>query len=469
MSAARVLLPLIVLMAPPQIHAADAPLQQWQRFYQQALVLPAISEVAAYQLGDYADDVLSSDSQYPDFSRFDWPMIERLYQLAQTCQSTEPWPATLSRAVEFERALCRKTPLTEEWLRSPDWRHPAGGSYAERYLARLKPDEQATFAARHVGQLTLASVRHPLHHLWQDPGREGVDALLRGYRAYLAPSQQLWLSSDDGWRAVHAEDWRPLADQLGLKLSRAQSGCDYRYGNLCLTQVSTEVIWLSAALSVSLALVALLLLRALWVRYQHIRERRFVLQLLTHELRTPIASLGLTVDALREQFDTMSAEGQEALWRLMADHQRLAQLADTSRGYLSPEDDDAFRCHEAWLSDFFDHCLQGYPVDLHIEQDMQVSLPYYWLGLCVVNLVKNALQHGAEPVRVDVSVLRTLRIEVSDCGDFAPKWRRLWRRRPVTSDNMGVGLQLVKRLMIRMGGQLTVRRRPTRCILELPL
>ncbi|WP_162810812.1 ATP-binding protein, partial [Vibrio cholerae] len=40
--------------------------------------------------------------------------------------------------------------------------------------------------------------------------------------------------------------------------------------------------------------------------------------------------------------------------------------------------------------------------------------------------------------------------------------------RPNT-DNMGVGLQLVRKLITQMGGKLVIRRHPTRCILELPL
>ncbi|CFW11397.1 his Kinase A domain protein [Vibrio cholerae HC-46B1] len=63
------------------------------------------------------------------------------------------------------------------------------------------------------------------------------------------------------------------------------------------------------------------------------------MQLLTHELRTPITSLGFTVESLRSQFDELSPKAQESLWRLMADHQRLAQLSETSSHYLSPSHD----------------------------------------------------------------------------------------------------------------------------------
>lgn len=161
----------------------------------------------------------------------------------------------------------------------------------------------------------------------------------------------------------------------------------------------------------------------------------------------------------------------------MADHQRLAQLSETSRHYLSPSHDTMAR-HPAQLSEFIEHCIEGFEVELHLKHDSILALPYYWLGLCITNLLSNAKQHGAPPIRLTVSVVaQALRIEVEDCGEFPSFYQRLYKRfsmprsiisRPST-DNMGVGLQLVRKLITQMGGKLVIRRHPTRCILELPL
>lgn len=68
-----------------------------------------------------------------------------------------------------------------------------------------------------------------------------------------------------------------------------------------------------------------------------------------------------------------------------------------------------------------------------------------------------------------------LRIIVGDQGCFPSGLQRLCRRvlqtiRPtLRPDNMGIGLDIVARLMKQMGGRLILRRHPTRCILELPL
>lgn len=80
----------------------------------------------------------------------------------------------------------------------------------------------------------------------------------------------------------------------------------------------------------------------------------------------------------------------------MADHQRLAQLSETSRHYLSPSHDTMAR-HPAQLSDFIEHCIEGFEVELHLKHDSILALPYYWLGLCVTNLLSNASSMACRP------------------------------------------------------------------------
>lgn len=318
-----------------------------------------------------------------------------------------------------------------------------------------------------------------MHALWQRPGAAGVDALLNGFRLYLAPNDELWLSSEAGWHVLSSVQWHALTTPLPFTLEhyQAQKRCDERYSNLCFNQRVSSHALLYSGLVVGVLLAFGAALRSLWMRYQEGRERRFILQLLTHELRTPISSLGFTVESLRGQFDELSPKAQESLGRLMADHQRLAQLSETSRHYLSPSHDTMAR-HPAQLSEFIEHCIEGFEVELHLKHDQMLELPYYWLGLCITNLLSNAKQHGTPPIRLTVSVVaQTLRIEVKDCGEFPSFYQCLCKRfsmpqsiiyRPST-DNMGVGLQLVRKLITQMGGILVIRRHPTRCILELPL
>jgi signal transduction histidine kinase len=119
------------------------------------------------------------------------------------------------------------------------------------------------------------------------------------------------------------------------------------------------------------------LARSVYDRYQQRRERQFILQLLTHELRTPIASLGLTVEMLRNQFDQLSEDAQDVLWRLLADHQRLSQLTETSKGYLSTDKSEQFKTQTASLSDWLDHVCDPFDIDYTLEDDRTLTLPFY--------------------------------------------------------------------------------------------
>ncbi|HDY7702074.1 TPA: DUF3404 domain-containing protein [Vibrio vulnificus] len=468
------------LWAVPALANVDLPeTQRWSIFYRAALEQQSSPLVTSQTLNQYPFSLLSSHSQYPDFTQYTWQDIADLATMAKQCQPRNSSSPYLTKAVEFELALCRQTPLSAEWFQRVAWQHPAGGSYADRYIEHLPDAEQAAFVSTHPTRFTLASRYHPLHALWQRPGGAGVDALLNGFRLYLAPNDELWLSSEAGWHVLSSVQWRALTAPLPFTLEpyQAQKRCDERYSNLCFNQRVSNHALLYSGLVIGVLLAFGTALRSLWLRYQEGHERRFILQLLTHELRTPITSLGLTVESLRNQFDQLSPQAHESLWRLMADHQRLAQLSETSRHYLSPSN-DTMAHHPAQLSDFIEHCIEGFEVELTLKHDPIVTLPYYWLGLCVTNLLSNAKQHGAPPIHLTVSVLsQTLRIEVKDYGEFPSFYQHLFKSlsmprsshsRP-SKDNMGVGLQLVRRLITQMGGKLVIRRHPTRCILELPL
>lgn len=206
-------------------------------------------------------------------------------------------------------------------------------------------------------------------------------------------------------------------------------------------------------------------------RRKEAQERKFILQFLTHELRTPIASLGFTVEQFRQQFDDMSDASQKTFWRLLADHQRLSQLAETSKGFLSTDHHTQFRPQTAYLSDWLDHCLEKHNICYQLTHDKEVTLPFYWLGICLDNLIKNAQQHGMGRITVSITVSSTLYIEVKDEGHHPHQWQ-LWLKRLIPTKNhlnMGIGLTIVAQLMKKMGGTYRYHRHPTRCILELPL
>lgn len=439
---------------------------QLKGFYDEAWQAGTLM-VAQPALNAYPQALLVSQAQYPDFEHFDWHDLSALYQVVQSCR---PNPRIVSPrllvAQRFELALCREQPLPTKWFEKNPLLHPAGGSYAERYLrhyAIKSPPPEL------IVRVTIANENHPLHDSLAPLSQAGRDALLNGYRAYL-DGDYLWLNGEEGWKALPRKQWTSIADNYRLSLSTHSTGCDYRYGNICNELHPAYRGVMIAILVAIFGALVLGLARSVYDRYQQRRERQFILQLLTHELRTPIASLGLTVEMLRNQFDSLDEGTQDVLWRLLADHQRLNQLTETSKGYLSTDKSEQFKTQTASLSEWLDNVCDCVEINYTLEEDKTLTLPFYWLSICLKNLIQNAHQHGGDTVWIRVCVGKRIRVCVYDDGVFPSWWQRVWRRckAPKSEHNMGIGLFLVARLMRQMGGKLLIKRHPTCCILELP-
>ncbi|WP_064604992.1 ATP-binding protein [Photobacterium sp. J15] len=450
---------------------------RFQRF------LKSISEISAHplitriELESYPRLLLTLKSQYPDLKRYNWSQIQFLYQFHLTCrfELTNDIGRGLERAIEFELTLCAQQRLNEVWFTGSDLLHPAGGSYADRYLDYLKeyaePQEVQLFENKHRRLLTIANSQHPLHKRLSKLSPSGQDVLLiSGARYFLNKDGSLWRNTQQGIDWIEAEKWQSMAKEQGLLVtpSSSESGsvCTMQYSNLCVALDLQKNLVVYGVISFFVMLSSGLLLRLIWERRQEAKERQFILQLLTHELRTPVASLGITVEQFRDGFDRLDEVNQLAFWRLMEDYQRLSRLTETSKGFLSQNNEDMLLMQTAYVSEWLDSLTEKYDLSYSLTGDKSLSLPYYWLGVCADNLIRNAICHGKPPVELTVTVTDSLLIEVSDNGEPLA-W---WQRRPSAArDNMGLGLFIVRRLMKKMGGRMHYRSNPTCYTLELPL
>ncbi|USD35011.1 MULTISPECIES: ATP-binding protein [Vibrio] len=451
------------IMVFPCYTQAQSLQERWQSLYQKSWQSEDVL-VSQQQLSRFPAELLQERTRYPDFEYYTWSDIKYIHEISRNCSLNDPLPQHLSDAAEFELALCKRQKLNEEWFATHHLLHPAGGSFADRYLAQY-PDIQSDNLFRY---LTVNNPRHPLHSQFSALSATGREALLKGYRAWME-DDTLWLSGEQGWKSISADTWRPLARQLDITITGPN--CTFRYSNLCISEMAENVLalrWFVAGLSL---LILFTTAKGLYAKRKQSRERRFVLQLLTHELRTPMTSLGLTVEMLRDQFDHLPEKAQEAVWRLMSDHQRLSQLTENSKIYLSTQRSEQLLEQTAYLSDWLDHICKKHQLDYQLNQNKALTLPFYWLSICLENLIKNAKQHGKGEIGINVTLDRTLVIEVTDQGSFPSPMKRFLThlRRPTNNENMGIGLNIVEHLIQLIGGKLTIQRQPTRCTLEIPL
>ncbi|WP_341661493.1 DUF3404 domain-containing protein [Vibrio sp.] len=448
----------------PCVCLATSVQEQWQSFYQRNWQAGSLV-VTAEQFNLFSQKLLRASARYPDFEHYSWKDIQFLYEVSKTCKAIGPIQTHLSTATEFELALCNNQPLDDTWFVKHESRHPAGGSFLERYLSMKSKNVLDDNLRRY---LTLYDSRHPLYKSLSTLSVEGREALLNGYRAWME-DDTLWLIAEQGWKAIPSKTWRPIAHELNITFTGPS--CELRYSNLCISQQNNTLL-LQRFLTVYISLMLLFLFgKGVYSKRQQNREKRFILQLLTHELRTPITSLGLTVEMLRDQFEQLTEETQQVVWRLVSDHQRLTQLTENSKVYLSTHSSHQLLEQSAYIMDWLDHMCEKHGVAYQLNQNRELSLPFYWLSICLDNLVRNAKQHGKGDILVAVTLTDKLKIEVSDQGDFPSVISRFINgamTKP-NSDNMGIGLSIVRHLITMMGGKLKIYRHPTRCILVLPL
>lgn len=227
-------------------------------------------------------------------------------------------------------------------------------------------------------------------------------------------------------------------------------------------------------------------------------ERRELTAAISHDLRTPLASVRAMVEALDDEvvddrteikryYATMRRE-IERLSRMIDDLFELAQIdAHAVRLDLQPvaltevvaEVVDAMQAQAA---------ASGIRLELHIDAEPpELILDGSRIERAIANLVRNALEHTPAGGRVDVQVslddaCATVRVADTgdgiDAADLPHIWTRFYRaeksrrRTSSTADGAGLGLAITRGIVDAHGGTIDVESQPGRgaaFIARLPL
>ena len=258
-----------------------------------------------------------------------------------------------------------------------------------------------------------------------------------------------------GWQILVVADLRPVAAGL------------------------TSVHWLLLILGglFFLLLIVGLLLICVWlVREMRLSQRQQdFLDAVTHEMKTPLASLRLFVETL-ERHDISPERRRDFLEKMSAD---LARLERTLNQVLAAARAEARvrspRFEAVDLADLLDQCAQELRARhrlsesaLRIQAD---AAPPAWgdreeLAVVFRNLLENAVKYSEAPVEIRVRAAAAgegrLAVEIADRGIGIPpgELRKIFRRfhragRDVQRQvaGLGLGLFIVRQLVRRHGGE----------------
>ncbi len=423
---------------------------------------------------DFPTRLIVQESMLPQTARYPLKDIQQLYSLSEKCSGKLPLSPLVTEPLSFIRALCRGTSLPEKWFSRSGMIHPGGGSYAARYVA-VHPEMFETLQNyMHIQERPQAPEDQLLGRL-QKMSYTALSSLIAGADMFIE-DQELWLRNGDNYYLFPADLWQKNSIAAGLMYSMVDedSYCSLRRGNVCWDEKDNSDLLLKSMIALVILNVSLMIGWFVYrwnVKRQELRSRMLVLQILTHELRTPIASLSLTVEGFRRSFSLLPESVYGEFTRLCQDTRRLRQLAEASKDYLQS---DTQAMGTQWIPSVVDWLTfryeeNEYHIDIVAEKDAAIKVSIYWLGTCLDNLVNNAAKYGIAPVRIQVRLLKNgVIFSVIDQGCLTHKdWKKL--KKPfVSKSGLGLGLTIVESMVSRMGGKMTLEGPPTTFIMEIP-
>lgn len=209
------------------------------------------------------------------------------------------------------------------------------------------------------------------------------------------------------------------------------------------------------------------------------QSQRAFLDAVTHEMKTPLASLRLSIETI-ERHDLDRERRREFLDRMCEDVDRLHQTVDQVLAAARAEEPGRPpKLRTVVLRDVLESCiteirdrhsLSDEAVSLDVGHDPVVRGDPTELSVVFRNLLENAVNYSDEPIEVKVAVAGPregrVSIDISDRGIGIPpgELRKIFQRfyrvgRDVqrTAIGLGLGLFIVRSLVRRQGGRVVAR------------
>jgi two-component system sensor histidine kinase KdpD len=198
--------------------------------------------------------------------------------------------------------------------------------------------------------------------------------------------------------------------------------------------------------------------------------RSSLLSAVSHDLRTPLAVITGAATTLRDDADRLTpATKAELLSSIVEDARRLErvlgnllQLTRVESGLVPNRDWIPVEEMVGAALTRLEDAIDGKAIETHVDPDLLVSVDPVLFEQVLINLVDNALKHGAPPIELHARRNDNLiEIDVRDHGPGIPagsSGTQLFEKfvRASSAPGAGLGLAVVRAIVEAHGGKVTV-------------
>ena len=411
----------------------------------------------------------------------------------------------------WEEFRCgKRKSLPREFILEPPYIHPSGKSYAWLMYGRgQKPYNQKNWVIAHLPYFHVTELYNikrmvgnlgGIYDILEKLDADAFRSIAKGQGTILTNNFLLArlnypsIFSIVEYRVYMRDRLDGFLKDSPYFLHKFNKGrsCFYKDGPLCWDYNVKHLFKLANKGSIAALflffILSLMVLKLLLAKIKNQRledeRRRLALQVLTHEFRTPITSMLLTMEKVNKRMDDLDDEFQESFLRLSSDVFRLQRLTETSRNYLRSKKSkklvnfnyEYIPSINLFIEDNLYTYLEEYGQDKFVfeglDKDCSYNLDSYWVGICIKNIVNNAIDHGKFPISVvaKACLKGDLEITVQDSGEASFNTLEEITGEFVKgnkSSGTGLGLNIVKNVIDEMNGELKFQKNPTRFIISI--
>lgn len=257
---------------------------------------------------------------------------------------------------------------------------------------------------------------------------------------------------------------------LGLKLTNTVAGLSAKLDasaaseSLLVLERQSRMIKMEGTFFLSMLLLGGITL--IWLSYRDIRRNKMIhdfFSTVTHEMKTPLASLRLQAESLQEELP--NHHENKLIHRLLKDSVRIESQMNRAMYLASLTRSEILYIEKTNVRSVFLSVGEDFPelkIDLSHLEDVFVPADRKALESIFKNLAENSLKHGKANILKVISkkqISNQILITITDNGTgFDGKYKNLgipFQKHGSTSGT-GIGLYIIKKLMSKMNGSMQI-------------